>query len=48
MLHSFLRQGVFLLLTAFMLSLLSYVILMQDPLNAELATPHFYQGYIHY
>lgn len=30
------------------LSLISYIILMRDPLNHDLATPHFYSGYISY
>ena len=48
MLNSLIRQCIFLLVTCFVLSLLSYIILMQDPLNAELATPYFYNGYIYY
>ncbi|MBN6065442.1 ABC transporter permease subunit [Aggregatibacter actinomycetemcomitans] len=48
MFNSLIRQCVFLVLTSIILTLISYVILMQDPLNAELATPHFYNGYFNY
>lgn len=48
MFNSLIRQCVFLVLTFLILTLISYLILMQDPLNAELMTPHFYSGYFHY
>ncbi|WP_109079294.1 ABC transporter permease [Aggregatibacter kilianii] len=48
MFNSLIRQCVFLVLTSVILTLISYVILMQEPLNAELATPHFYNGYFNY
>ncbi|SMB84849.1 cationic peptide transport system permease protein [Pasteurella testudinis DSM 23072] len=47
MLHFF-RRSLLTLITLFILSLISYHILMRDPLNAILAKPHFYSGYIDY
>lgn len=36
------------LITLILLSLVSYFILMRDPLNHALAEPHFYSGYVYY
>ncbi|TNG96908.1 peptide ABC transporter permease, partial [Pasteurellaceae bacterium USgator41] len=41
MLLHFLRRALLTLITLFILSLISYHILMRDPLNAILAKPHF-------
>lgn len=43
-----LRRALLTLITLFILSLISYHILMRDPLNTILAKPHFYSGYIDY
>ncbi|MBN6710767.1 ABC transporter permease subunit [Haemophilus haemoglobinophilus] len=48
MLFSFLRRCIFVIITLFILSLISYGILLKDPLNQVLATPHFFSGYIFY
>ncbi|TNH06380.1 ABC transporter permease [Testudinibacter sp. TR-2022] len=48
MLLHFLRRALLTLITLFILSLISYHILMRDPLNAILAKPHFYSGYLNY
>ncbi len=48
MLSAFLRRTLLALMTLFMLSLISYAILLKDPLNAELAIPHIYSGYFVY
>lgn len=43
-----LRRTLLTLITLLVLSLISYHILMRDPLNAILAKPHFYSGYVSY
>ncbi|MGC7559357.1 ABC transporter permease [Pasteurella sp. PK-2025] len=48
MLFSFFRQICLLLFTLLILSMVSYSILIQDPLNGILATPTVYHGYVHY
>lgn len=48
MLLHFLRRIILTLITLLILSLISYHILMRDPLNAILAKPHFYSGYFDY
>lgn len=48
MLFSFFRQICLLLVTLFILSAVSYSILIQDPLNVILATPSVYHGYFDY
>ncbi|PJG83194.1 ABC transporter permease [Caviibacterium pharyngocola] len=48
MIFSFFRHLLLLCITLLIISLISYVILMRDPLNSVLATPHFYSGYLFY
>ncbi|HBO38828.1 MAG TPA: peptide ABC transporter permease [Pasteurellaceae bacterium] len=48
MIASLLRRVFLTLITLLVLSVVSYIILMRDPLNHELATPHFYSGYLYY
>ncbi|TCJ98673.1 cationic peptide transport system permease protein [Volucribacter psittacicida] len=48
MIASFARRLFLIFITLCCLSLVSYHILMRDPLNAALAEPYFYSGYIHY
>lgn len=43
-----LRRSFLTLMTLIILSFISYHILMRDPLNAILAKPHFYSGYLNY
>ncbi|ACA32626.1 ABC transporter permease [Histophilus somni] len=48
MLFSFFRHCILVISTLFILSLISYSILLKDPLNQVLATPHFFSGYFFY
>ncbi|MFQ1013720.1 ABC transporter permease [Avibacterium paragallinarum] len=48
MILSFFRHLVLLVITLIALSLISYIVLIQDPLNQVLSTPHFYSGYFLY
>lgn len=48
MILSFFRHFILVLITLIILSVISYTVLMRDPLNEVLATPHFYSGYIFY
>lgn len=48
MIFSLIRRLLQTLITLFILSGVSYLILMQDPLNSPLAQPYFYSGYIDY
>lgn len=48
MVTAFLRQVLLIIMTLLVLSLVSYIILIQDPLNEELALPTIYQGYFSY
>lgn len=48
MLSSFFRHCILVIITLFILSLISYGILLKDPLNQVLATPHFFSGYLFY
>ncbi|QLB12821.1 cationic peptide transport system permease protein [Bisgaardia hudsonensis] len=48
MIVSFLKHLLLLFITLFILTLVSYNILLKDPLNEVLATPHFYSGYFFY
>ncbi len=48
MLSTFLRRSFLAIMTFFMLTLISYAILLKNPLNASLSTPHFYSGYWFY
>lgn len=45
---SIFRRLFLILITLLVLSLVSYFILMRDPLNHELSEPHFYSGYLYY
>ena len=45
---SIFRRLFLILITLLVLSLVSYFILMSDPLNHELSEPHFYSGYLYY
>ena len=48
MIASVLRRLFLTALTLLILSLVSYFILMRDPLNQALAEPHFYSGYVYH
>ncbi|MGY4677568.1 ABC transporter permease [Pasteurella sp. P03HT] len=48
MVTAFLRQVLLIIMTLLVLSLVSYIILIQDPLNEELTLPTIYQGYFTY
>ncbi|MDH3001125.1 peptide ABC transporter permease [Chelonobacter oris] len=48
MLLFLIRRSLLTLITLIILSLISYHILMRDPLNTILAKPHFYSGYLPY
>ncbi|AKD39127.1 peptide transport system permease SapB [Pasteurella multocida subsp. multocida OH4807] len=48
MVTAFVRQVLLIIMTLLVLSLVSYIILIQDPLNEELALPTIYQGYFSY
>lgn len=48
MILSFFRHLILLIITLLILSIISYAVLMRDPLNEVLATPHFYSGYFLY
>ncbi|MFD0965411.1 ABC transporter permease [Seminibacterium arietis] len=48
MLLSFLRHIILLFITLLIISIISYIVLIKDPLNASLMTPHFYSGYFVY
>ncbi|CAM3733983.1 ABC transporter permease [Avibacterium endocarditidis] len=48
MILSFFRHLILLVITLVILSIISYAVLMRDPLNEVLATPHFYSGYFFY
>lgn len=44
----FIRRCILVLITLFMLTLISYAILLKDPLNSIFTVPHFYSGYFDY
>ncbi len=48
MFSAFLRRSFLAIITLFMLTFISYAILLKDPLNAQLGVPHFYSGYWFY
>ncbi len=48
MLLDFVRRVVLASITLFILTLISYAILLKDPLNASFAQPHFFSGYVVY
>lgn len=48
MIRSLLRRIILILLTLIALSLISYHILLRDPLNQVFSQPHFYAGYLTY
>ncbi|SPY33473.1 ABC transporter permease [Pasteurella canis] len=48
MIVALLRQVFLIIVTLLILSLVSYIILIQDPLNEELTNPNFFQSYINY
>ena len=48
MIASLFRRAFLISVTLFILSLVSYLILMRDPLNQALAEPYFYSGYLYY
>lgn len=48
MISALLRRVILTLLTLIVLSLISYHILLRDPLNQVYSQPHFYSGYLNY
>ncbi|TCP92168.1 cationic peptide transport system permease protein [Cricetibacter osteomyelitidis] len=48
MIRALLRHALLIMISLLALSFISYIILMRDPLNAELAQPRFYSGYVNY
>lgn len=48
MISTLLRHIFFIFVSLLVISLISYIILLRDPLNLELAKPYFYSGYFTY